>query len=135
MRDASHGGFTLVELLVTLTIMSTAMIAIFTGLTTLYKASAVQRSNANLDAVSRTYVERLGSAPYVACAATYPAVSLPSGFSFASGPTITYWQGDNPATFASSCSAGSDRGAQQVAATVREDGTGQVQRLVVAKRS
>jgi prepilin-type N-terminal cleavage/methylation domain-containing protein len=39
--DTSRDGFTLVELLVTITIMGTAMIAIFIGLTVLARTTSV----------------------------------------------------------------------------------------------
>jgi prepilin-type N-terminal cleavage/methylation domain-containing protein len=128
-------GFTLVELLVTITIMATAMVAVFTGLTVLYRATSVERSNANLDQVVRTYSEGLASAAYAACSTSYSTVALPAGYSTTAGPTITYWKGDNPATFGSTCTAGSDPGIQQFSATIQEDRTGQRQQLLVTKRA
>jgi prepilin-type N-terminal cleavage/methylation domain-containing protein len=133
--DAPRDGFTLVELLVTITIMATAMIAIFIGLTVLARATSVERSSANIDQVIRTYSEVLASAPYAACSTSYSTVTLPSGYSTAATPTITYWNGDNPATFRSTCSAGSDTGVQQFSTTIQEDQTGQLQRLLVTKRA
>lgn len=132
--DSSRDGFTLVELLVTITIMATAMIAIFVGLTVLSRATSVERSSANIDQVVRTYSEALASAPYAACSTSYSTVTLPTGYSTVTAPTITYWNGDSPATFGSSCIAGSDPGVQQFSTTIQEDQTGQLQRLLVTKR-
>lgn len=129
---ASQSGSTLVELLVTITIMGLASIAVFAGLATFYKTTVVQRSTADLDQVVRAYAERLDSAPYAACAVAYSAVTLPDGYTFSTGPTVTYWNGDHaPATFATPCST--DRGLQQVTATVQKIATGQRQTITIAK--
>jgi len=133
-RHASQ-GFTLVELLVTITIMATAMIAIFVGLSSLIRATIVQRSNANIDVVVRAYSEQIASTSYVPCAAAYSSVTLPSGYSTVGPPVVNYWNGDNPATFGSSCTVPTDTGLQQVSTTIREDVSGQRRVVLLGKRS
>jgi type II secretory pathway pseudopilin PulG len=133
--DTSRAGLTLVELLVTITIMGTAMIAIFIGLASLYRATSVQRSSANLDQVVRIYSEALSAAPYTACATAYSTVTLPAGYSTTAVPAIAYWNGDNPSTFGSSCSVGTDTGLQQLSTTIQDDRSGQRQRILTTKRA
>lgn len=130
-RDDGERGLTLVELTVTLAIMGIAVVGLFAALQTFVTASANERAAANLDGVLHTYSEALVAAPYVNCAASYPTVTLPAGYAFTSGPSVRYWNGDNPATFGSSCST--DNGAQQITATVQDGATGATQQVVVAK--
>jgi prepilin-type N-terminal cleavage/methylation domain-containing protein len=127
------GGFTLVEVLVAVSIMGIAMTGIFQALSTFLNAGTVERSVANVDLVVRTYSERAIAAPYVNCASAYSAVILPSGYSFLAGPTIDYWNGDSPTTFSATCA--SDKGVQRITATVREQSSRQAQLLVVTKNS
>jgi prepilin-type N-terminal cleavage/methylation domain-containing protein len=129
-RD-SESGFTLVEILVAVAIMGIAVVGIMMALATMLNVSSVGRSLANVDQVTRKYTENMTAASYSSCASSYSSVTLPSGYSFSSGPTISYWNGDNPATFASSCS--SDQGVQRIAATVREQSSGQTASVVVIK--
>jgi prepilin-type N-terminal cleavage/methylation domain-containing protein len=126
-----ESGFTLVEVLVAVAIMGIAVVGIMMALATMINVSSVGRSLANVDQVARKYSESMTAASYTSCASSYSSVTLPSGYSFSSGPTITYWNGDNPPTFASSCS--SDKGVQRVAASVREQSSGQTSNVVVVK--
>ena len=107
-------GFTLVEILVAVSILGIAVVGIFSALATFLQAGRIDRSVADLDQVVRTYSEGLNGATYASCASSYPTVTLPAGgaYTFVSSPTIKYWNGDNPATFASSC--GTDKGIQQI---------------------
>jgi prepilin-type N-terminal cleavage/methylation domain-containing protein len=127
----AQGGYTLVEILVAVAIMGIAVVGIMMSLATILNVSTVGRSLANVDQVTRKYSENATAATYTACASSYSSVTLPSGYSFSSGPTITYWKGDNPATFAASCS--SDQGVQRIAATIREQSSGQTASVVVIK--
>jgi prepilin-type N-terminal cleavage/methylation domain-containing protein len=132
-RESRAGGFTLVEVLVTVSIMGIAMSGIFQALSTFLNAGMVERSVANVDVAVRTYSERVIAAAYVNCASAYSVVTLPSGYSFSVAPTISYWNGDNPATFNATCT--SDKGVQRLSATVREQSSGQAQPLVITKNS
>jgi prepilin-type N-terminal cleavage/methylation domain-containing protein len=126
-----ESGFTLIELLATIAIMGLAIVGLLGALGTFLHAGTIQRSTANIDQVSRVYTEALVSAPYGSCATAYSSVTLPAGYSFAAGPTVRYWNGDNPATFATTCAT--DRGVQQVSATVKDNSSGQSQQVAVAK--
>jgi prepilin-type N-terminal cleavage/methylation domain-containing protein len=127
----AENGFTLVEILVAVAIMGIAVVGILMALATMLNVSTVGRSLANVDQVTRKYSESITAASYASCASSYSSVTLPSGYSFSSGPTITYWNGDNPPTFASSCS--SDKGVQRIAASLREQSSGQTANVVVIK--
>ena len=83
-------------------------------------ASDMQRKLVTEDAVVRAYAEALNAAPYADCAtpANYNAAPPPNfdpskwvGYQ-ASVVTVAYWNGDNPATFGSSCT--SDSGVQRL---------------------
>jgi type II secretory pathway pseudopilin PulG len=110
----------LVEILVAVTILGISIVGIFGALSTFLEAGTVDRSVANVDQVLRTYSEGLIATSYLNCASSYPSV------------TLRYWNGDNPATFASSC--GVDKGVQQISVTV-QSATGQSAPLVIAKNS
>ncbi len=126
-----ESGFTLVELLATIAIMGLAIVGLLGALGTFLQAGTIQRSTANIDQASRVYTEVLVSAPYASCATAYSSVTLPAGYSFAAGPTVSYWNGDSPATFAATCAT--DRGVQKVSATIRDTSSGQSQQVAVAK--
>jgi prepilin-type N-terminal cleavage/methylation domain-containing protein len=138
MSRRSQEGFTLVEVLISIAIMGILFIGIFAGMATFLKATVVHRSSARLDVVSRSYSERLTSVGYALCAtnASYfggvSGIVLPAGYTYAAGPTISYWGGSNPAAFGPTCT--SDQGLQQISATIRETSTGRQQVLVLVKR-
>jgi prepilin-type N-terminal cleavage/methylation domain-containing protein len=118
-------GYTLVELILSLALMSIVFVAVFAGLASFFSITGSQRSNADLDAVLRRYVEQISApeTPYATCGGSYSSVGLPppsgsSSYAFASGPTVTYWKGDNPATFDPSCAAYNTNGVQQITATI-----------------
>jgi len=131
--DCRSGGFTLVEILISVALLGIAVIGIFSSIATFLQIGGAARSIANVDQTARVYTEGLTAATYVNCATTYPSVTLPSGYTFSSGPTIAYWNGDNPATFASTC--GTDKGVQRISATVRQTSSGQSAPLVITKNS
>lgn len=110
-------GITLLELLITMVLMSIAFAAVLGGMGIFLKAANSQRTTASLDAHIRTYAEALLAAPYVDCAtsATYSNVTAPPGL--ASTVVVTYWDGNVPAAFGPTCS--SDRGVQQLTITLR----------------
>jgi len=126
-------GFTLVEILMAVALLGIAVIGIFSSLATFLRVGGEARSIANVDQTARVYTEGLTAATYVNCATSYPSVTLPSGYTLPSGSTITYWNGDNPATFASTCT--SDKGVQRISATLRESASGEDVALIVTKNS
>ena len=79
-RDSDR-GYTLLELLAAMAIMSIAFAAIFAGLGMFLRTETVQRNQSQLDVSLRSYAEQLMGVTYVACATpatpTYAAVSVP----------------------------------------------------------
>jgi prepilin-type N-terminal cleavage/methylation domain-containing protein len=126
-------GFTLVETLIAVSLLAIAVIGIMYSLTTFLSVSGVARSTANLDTVVRTYTEGVVAAPYVNCASSYSSVTLPSGYSFSNGPTVAYWNGDNPATYSGTCAT--DKGAQRITATVQEQSSSRVASVTITKNA
>jgi prepilin-type N-terminal cleavage/methylation domain-containing protein len=127
MSRRHQDGFTLVELILAIAIMGIVFVAVFSGLATFFKVSASQRSNADMDVVVRQYVEQVSSTQtaYAGCSpGAYGSVTLPpasgsSSYSFASGPTVTYWEGDNAATFNPSCATYNANGVQLITVTIQ----------------
>jgi type II secretory pathway pseudopilin PulG len=154
-----EGGFTLAEVLGALLILSIAVMTIISAIGTSIIASDVQRKLVTEDAVVRAYAEALSAAPYVNCATSttggYSAATvLPNlaskwpGYDvgivqldtdpthYWNSPTadgVTYWNGDNPATFAASCTA--DTGVQRLVLQAHLTAANRgVQRLEIVKR-
>ena len=132
-RSGTHGGFTLVEILVAVAILGIAIVGIVGSIATFLHANTIDRSVANLDQVVRTYSESMNGQSYVSCASSYSSVTLPTGYTFSAGPTIKYWNEDNPATFAASC--GTDTGVQQISATITQAASAQTQSILIVKNS
>jgi type II secretory pathway pseudopilin PulG len=142
VRDP-EGGYTLTEVLGALLILSVAVIALISAIGTSIVASDVQRKLVTEDAVVRAYAEALNAAPYVSCASStesgYSAATvLPSlatkwpGYQ-ASVVSVGYWNGDNPATFGTTCS--SDAGVQRLQLEAHSNTNPGVQHLDVVKRN
>jgi type II secretory pathway pseudopilin PulG len=125
-RGRSEGGETLLELLVSVTIMGTAFVAIIAGFGTTLMATDVHRQAATAETVIRSYAERMQDpvdVPYVDCATTSsyadpPGFSLPTPDWSASVTKVLAWQGDTPPTFAAACPA-AGAGLQQLTLEVR----------------
>jgi type II secretory pathway pseudopilin PulG len=124
---AGQRGETLVEILVTVSIMSIAFVGILAGIGVTFMATDSHRQDATAEAVLRSYAERMqdptGMA-YVNCATT-ATYGIPAGFSVPATPTgwtavVTNelnWQGDTPPTFATTCTT--DKGLQQLTLRVQ----------------
>jgi prepilin-type N-terminal cleavage/methylation domain-containing protein len=115
-RRSEERGYTLIELLVTVTLMAIAFGAVFGGLGLFFKIQSTQRANATIDTEIRNYAERLLDQPYVDCATTssYSAASQPTGLT--TTVTLTYWDGKLPAAFGKTCAK--DLGLQQITITL-----------------
>jgi type II secretory pathway pseudopilin PulG len=112
-RGRGERGETLVELLVTVVIMGSAIVALVAGVATAVASSDTHRQDATAEGVVRSYAEQVVNATYVDCTTTYtPAYTPPTGWTL-SITSIQYLQGGN--TYGSTC--GTDLGAQQI--TVR----------------
>jgi Tfp pilus assembly protein FimT len=100
-RRTGERGETLAELLVTISIMSIAIIVIVGALADGILASNVHRNHATADAAVRSVAECVKdrSQPYQQSGA-YPACPAPSGTNVSIA--AAWWNGDSPATFSSS---------------------------------
>lgn len=133
-RARSVEGFTLVEVMVTVTIMALAFVTILEGVAVFFHSTTVRRSTATLDTAARTYSTSLNNAAYVNCAASYAAT--PDAGTTAS-VAIDYWNGDNaPASFTdrTTCLANGDKGAQRLQFTLTDTNTSQTDQLTIVKR-
>jgi len=122
-RAANQAGETLIELLMAMSILGTAVVALVGGIGTSIVMSDIHRKQATAGAVVRTYAEAIQSGvttstkPYVDCA-NVSAYASPAGFTQVGGYTatvvaVTYWSGT---AFATTCS--SDEGVQKLALRV-----------------
>jgi prepilin-type N-terminal cleavage/methylation domain-containing protein len=119
-------GETLVELLVTVTIMGILFVAVMAGTATSISMSDFHRQDGTAEGVIRAYAERMSDptdVPYVDCA-TSSAYATPVGFSVPTGWTssvtsVAYWQGAaaNP-PFSGTCPS-PDKGLQQITLQVQ----------------
>jgi prepilin-type N-terminal cleavage/methylation domain-containing protein len=132
-RRDDEAGFTLVELLVTVTIMGISFVIILGGIAVFSRATTVQRGSADLDTAMRTYVEQLAAAPYDAsCGANYGSVAVPAGYT--GNIEVKYWDGNaTPAAYSTSC-PGSDNGAQQLVVALTNSDASQRDSLTIVKR-
>jgi type II secretory pathway pseudopilin PulG len=120
-RRRGEVGETLLELLITVSIMGTVFVGVLAGIGTVFVATDSHRQDATAEAVLRSYAERLEDptdVPYVNCA-TAGTYTSPTGFSLPAAPGWTasvtsalIWQGDAPPTFTSTCTT--DKGLQQL---------------------
>lgn len=118
-RRRDDRGFTLIELIIAITLMGLAVGAVFGGLGLFFKIQDAQQSNARIDAEIRNYAERILAQPYVDCATptTYQAAAKPTGLS--STVTVQYWDGKLPASFGATCTI--DAGLQQITVVLTDD--------------
>ncbi|GAB2822024.1 prepilin-type N-terminal cleavage/methylation domain-containing protein [Lentzea nigeriaca] len=121
---ARDGGETLIELVVAVSIMGVALVAVMAGLGTSVLVSDVHRKQATAGSVLHNYVEAINAAVtgggYVNCAPS-SAYASPAGFTPPSGysasvvsGSMRYWNGS---AWQSACPA-TDTGLQQLTARV-----------------
>jgi prepilin-type N-terminal cleavage/methylation domain-containing protein len=123
----SDRGVTLLELLITMALMSLAFAAVLGGMGVFLRAASTQRSVASLDAGIRTYAEALMVAPYTNCAdsVTYEGamrgvlaqISRDADADVAATVAVAYWDGNIPAVFGAQCAT--DLGVQQLTIRLR----------------
>jgi type II secretory pathway pseudopilin PulG len=142
-RARSEAGLTLIELILTISLMGVAFAAILGGVAGIYSDSTVHRNAALVETWLRRYAESLDSASYVACAtpSSYNAAltpSPPANFSVQIN-AVEYWDGNASAAFTSSqpgCVAAGDKGAQRITLQVAETEQfrGVTENVVLVKR-
>ena len=138
-----EAGVSLIEAVIAVFILATAIVALIGGLGTSLIASDAQRKNVTADSVVRSWAEKLQAAPWSSCVtkatAAYSAATLgvttPPKYATPTIASVDYWQGDSPATYGASCSAGSlTDTAQRITLVERSsDGRGG-QRVQIVKR-
>ena len=130
----AQAGFTLVEVMVTVLIMSIAFVTILEGEAVFFHSTTVRHAGAVLDTASRNYATALSNIPYVDCASTYAPAADPGTTAALS---IDYWNGDlAPATFTdhATCVANGEQGAQRIQITMTDTNTSQSDQLTIVKR-
>ena len=144
-KCAAEDGFTLPEVLAALIIMSLAVVAIVSALGNSIVLSDFHRKTVTADSFVRSYADRLGQAPYVACTswtATPPPqyqlvnpTNLKAPANFGNPQlTIEFWNGDPPATFRGGCN-GTDAGIQKITILVSSTDGRAHEQLTILKRS
>ena len=142
-RRTGEAGVSLIEAVIAMFILATAIVALIGGLGTSLVAGDAQRKNVTADAFVRSWAERLQAAPWVSCATpttgAYSAatlvVTVPSAYATPSIASLDYWNGNSPATYGNSCTANTSTDtAQRIALVVRSnDGRGGA-RVQIVKR-
>jgi type II secretory pathway pseudopilin PulG len=134
-----ESGETLIELIVAVSIMATALVAVMAGLGTSVLVSDVHRKQATAGSVLRNYAEAINatvtSGGYVNCAAA-SAYASPAGFTAPAGYSVSvvpgsmrYWNGSG---WQPTCSA--DTGLQQLTAQVASADARATETLVLTLR-
>jgi type II secretory pathway pseudopilin PulG len=136
---ARESGETLIELVVAVSIMGVALVAVMAGLGTSVLVSDIHRKQAIAGSVLRNYAEAINAAVtgggYVDCAPS-SAYASPAGFAPPSGYRISvvagsmrYWNGN---AWHPTCST--DTGLQQLTAQVASEDNRAIETLVLTLR-
>jgi prepilin-type N-terminal cleavage/methylation domain-containing protein len=139
-------GDTLVEVMVTISILGIAMVAITGGMATSIVTSDIHHKQAVSGMVLTNFAEAVQAAPYVACPAAAPAsyatatvtgTVVPSGYTTAIVSTTAmpfeYASGGTP-PFQSGC-PGTDQGAQRIWLSASSNDGRDVETVQIVKRT
>ncbi len=141
-RGEGERGLTLVELLISISLMSVVVVGFLGSLGTLVRVSASDRKAATTEAALRTGAAELSRLDYRPCSAgsadspyTQAEVSppVPTGYT-ATVRSVRFSDGANPPVFGSTCPAAGDAGLQQLLLEVRSDDGAVRAQLPVTKR-
>jgi type II secretory pathway pseudopilin PulG len=138
---ASDGGETLIELVVSVSIMGVALVAVMAGLGTSVVVSDIHRKQATAGSVLRNYAEAINAVVtgggYVDCPLSSSVYASPPGFTPPSGYSATvvpgsmrYWNGSD---WQPTCPA-ADTGLQQLTAQVASADDRATETLVLTLR-
>lgn len=142
-RWRGDGGMTLIELVVTVSILGISFVGLVAGLAAAVQGSAQQRRKAGTEAALRTAVEHLRDSgptapqPYIDCAPGY-TVSVP-GYTV-TAQVVGYWDGDpvtnrfTPPAAAPAPPCTADEGLQLIAVEATSENGRVVERTHVVKR-
>ena len=138
-------GFTYIEVLISLALVSIAFVAILTAVDEMVVAGTAARKLTTSESVVRTlseYVKSERSNPYTACNANPLSAYQTKASALPDTPTgytpnvvsVSTWNTDTPATFTPGCPAGGDSGVQLVTVQVQTTAVNLTQTLAVVKR-
>lgn len=132
-RFEGETGLTLIELLVTIVILATAVVVIAGGMATAALVSGQQREHATAETLLRRFAEDLQSEnpTYVQCAGAGTYVAAPVGGFRPSVTAVRYWRAATN-QFESTCPA--DEGAQLLTARVVSPNGRVTESVTVVKR-
>jgi prepilin-type N-terminal cleavage/methylation domain-containing protein len=143
-NDGAQAGVSLVELLVSISILGVAFVAILGAVSANFAADDLHRQLTTADTWLRRYGEAVHAAPYVACARPVnyrPALdpAPPPGFARRL-VSVEYWDGNATAAFGGSraaCISAGDTGIQRVTIRVTTAGRARpvAETLVIFKRT
>jgi type II secretory pathway pseudopilin PulG len=137
-RCRGEAGESLVELLITISILGIAVVALLTGLATAIRFSGTHRTYANADVVLGAAAESVKSAAPVACPLSGTAYNSALSSSNANlGVLPSPWTASNLKITARACSSGADSALalQTITITATAPGGGPSQTIDVVKRS
>jgi prepilin-type N-terminal cleavage/methylation domain-containing protein len=122
-RDRSEAGFTLIEMLITIFIVGTVVLAAATAMVTVQKVTGTTRERTRMELTLSAFVEAVKGEPFAPCTAGYsPAFTTPMN-GVPVTPTmssIEHWNGSAFGTPAS-CDPATDS-AQRIAITLTHNG-------------
>jgi prepilin-type N-terminal cleavage/methylation domain-containing protein len=126
-------GFTLVEMLLAVSILGVGVLTVVSGMMTSIRTSDLQRHSAEAQTAIRAYAEAVAGATYQDCATSYAGgFGAPSGFSLSQ--TVTYWvPSGSSGSFAGACPS-PDQGLQRITLTVAATDGRATETLSLAKR-
>jgi prepilin-type N-terminal cleavage/methylation domain-containing protein len=144
----TEGGYTLLEVVITVALLSIAFVGILTALSGLVASGVENRNAATVQATVRgvaAFTQSASSTTYVACDQTRPNViaayqsAIAAAYPSATITDVQFWNGLTPVMFGSGCPSGGDQGLELVTVSA-STGAGQLggafsQSLTVLKRS
>lgn len=117
-RALAQAGDTLVEVLIAISILSIAFVAILSGLGIAVQASSQHRAQATANTVLLSAAEAVKAASFTSCATTSTydtssGVTVPSGWTAPAVTAVQYWNGSS--FFSGTCpSSPADRKLQMI---------------------
>jgi len=134
LGPARDRGESLIELLVTVVIVSTAVVAVVGGLVTALMMSTLYRKQAEAAEHLSNYAALIESSPYDECPdVSYPTYNPGVGSGYTADPPAVLFRSGS--SFVNFCPAGGDTGIQQVTLWVRStDGRVNESRTIIIRK-